>query len=68
MGWPCQDFTQVSNTEKPRRLMREMITALVWINCQTNQAGEISLFNMTGKDLSKGHGQTAKFRIVHITN
>ena len=48
--------------------MREMITAWAWINCQTNQAGENSLFLMTGRDLSQGHGKTAKFRIVHITN
>ena len=70
MGWPCQDFTQGSNREQPKRLMREMITAWAWINCQTNQAGENSLFLMhcTGGDLSQGHGRTAKFRIVHITS
>ena len=64
VGWPCQDFTQGSNREQPKRLMREMITAWAWINCQTNQAGENSLFLMhcTGGDLSQGHGRTAKFR------
>ena len=46
VGWPCQDFTQGSNREQPKRLMREMITAWAWINYQTNQAGENSLFLM----------------------